>query len=205
MKTERLTVGPIQTNCYLLLDEDTGTAAVIDPGAEPDAILARLNATGCRAALILLTHGHFDHIGGVARVKAVTGAPVYAAEAERALLLSSAANLSSSFGSAGVTVIPDRLLRDGETFTLGGLTFTMTLTPGHTAGSCCYRCGDTLFSGDTLFCGSCGRIDFPTGSAADMNASLAKLFALPGDCRVFPGHGPGTYLSAERRQQGGRL
>lgn len=198
MKILSQTVGAIGTNCYLLCDEKAGVAAMIDPGAEPEKILSLLEKSGCRAQMILLTHGHFDHIGAAAAVRAATHAPLFAAAPEKDLLQSAAKNLSVSIGGSACTLSPDRLLADGEEIALGSLRLTTLFTPGHTAGCCCFIGEGFIFSGDTLFAGACGRTDLPTSSPAAMQASLRRLFALEGEYTVYPGHGGATTLSAER-------
>lgn len=196
----RLLVGPIATNCYILCDPESGKAAVIDPGFEAPRILAELKATGCRAACILLTHGHADHMSAAGEVQAATGAPLAVFEGELPLLADPVANLHNSFsGTPFVPLTPQVRFPDGGILRVGGLTLRALHTPGHTAGSCVLLCGHTMFAGDTLFCEGAGRTDLPTGSAADMARSLRRLAALEGDYRVLPGHGPATTLAHERR------
>ena len=189
MKLTSLTVGSIGTNCYILYNETTKAAVVIDPSDEATLVEARIEALGLQVQAILLTHGHFDHGGDVARIRKRTGAPVYLHPADRAL---------PSWLTHGLTA--DRDLADGDELELAGMVFTVLHTPGHTPGSVCFLCGDLLFAGDTLFAGSCGRTDLPGGSGADMLRSLRRLAELDGDYRVFPGHGEETTLERERRR-----
>ena len=188
MKLTSLTAGSIGTNCYMLYDEATLEAVVIDPGDEAELAEARIRALGLQVRAILLTHGHFDHGGDAERIRRLSGAPVYLHPADRAL---------PSWLTHGLTA--DRELADGDELDLAGMVFTVLHTPGHTPGSVCFLCGDLLFAGDTLFAGSCGRTDLPGGSGADMLRSLRRLAELDGDYRVFPGHGEETTLERERR------
>ena len=190
MNIKTMQVGPLGTNCYLLEDEASGGAAVIDPGGDGGRILARAQADGVAIRLILLTHAHFDHTGGVAELhRALPEAPVYLHPADAALLG------SDVFPSLGAPTVP---YGDGDVVKLGSLDILVLHTPGHTPGGVCLLVGDALFTGDTLFQGSMGRIDFEGGSYEDIMASLARLARLPGDFRVFPGHmGPST-LERER-------
>ena len=187
MKLTSLTQGSIGTNCYLLYDEDTKSAVVIDPGDDASLAKARIKALGLKVRGILLTHGHFDHGGDVDRIRKLTGAPVYLHPADRAL---------PSWLTHGLTA--DEELHEGDELDFDGLRFKVLHTPGHTPGSVCFLCGDLLFSGDTLFAGSCGRTDLPGGSWKDMTASLRRLAELEGDYTVLPGHEESTTLSAER-------
>ena len=186
-KLTALTVGSIGTNCYIVYDETSKAAVVIDPGDEAALVEARIKALGLRVLAILLTHGHFDHGGDVARIRRRTGAPVYLHPADRAL---------PSWLTHGLRA--DRSYDEGDEPEFEGLRFRVLHTPGHTPGGVCLLCGDWLFAGDTLFAGSCGRTDLPGGSWQQMAASLRRLAALPGDYKVFPGHGEQTTLSAER-------
>lgn len=188
MKYEVLTLGAYQTNCYLCWDEQTKRCAILDPGYEPDTILRALDRLDLTAGMILLTHGHFDHVGAVRPLADALGVPVWICEKETAL---------PKRLTAGELFYTDAY-KDGDTVSLDGLRFSVLETPGHTPGSVCLRCGDLLFAGDTLFAGSCGRTDLPGGSMAQMTASLRRLGALPGDCTVLPGHGPASALSVER-------
>jgi len=188
MKLTSLTAGSIGTNCYILYDEATLDAVVIDPSDEAALAEARIQALGLRVRAILLTHGHFDHGGDVERIRRRTGAPVYLHPADTAL---------PSWLTHGVTHTDE--LSDGEELDLAGMRFRVLHTPGHTPGSVCFLCGELLFAGDTLFAGSCGRTDLPGGSGADMMRSLRRLAELPGDYRVLPGHGEETALERERR------
>lgn len=199
MSIERLRVGPIGTNCYILCDPAARRAAVIDPGFEAGRVLAALRKTGCAADYVILTHGHADHMTEAGAVLRAAGAQLAVFEAELPLLRDPAANLYYSFsGGAFTPLCPQVLLPDGGALRVGDLTVKALHTPGHTAGSCVLLCGGVMFAGDTLFREGAGRTDMPTGSAADLCRSLRRLAALPGDWRVLPGHGPETTLAHER-------
>ena len=188
MTVTSLPVGSIGTNCYLLYDEATRDAAVIDPGDNAKPVAARIRELGLNVRAILLTHGHFDHCGDVKRIRKLTGAPVYVHPADRGMPLPLRRGLEA-----------DRDLAEGDVLDLAGTQLKVLHTPGHTPGSVCFLCGDLLFSGDTLFEGSCGRTDFPGGSWPEMLASLRRLAELEGDYKVYPGHGEETTLEQERR------
>lgn len=191
--------GEIEENAYLITDADTGAAALIDPGlAEPiRPALAQLPGGALR--MILLTHGHFDHIGGAAALAREAHVPVYCHERELPRLTQPEGTLAPMFGLP-LTVPSDVApLRTGQRIALGNTTLTVLHTPGHTPGSICFDEGSMLFSGDTLFCGGEGRTDFPGGSASQMADSLRRLALLDGDRLVYPGHGGRTTLSQERR------
>ena len=191
MKIKIMHVGELGTNCYLLEDETTNAAAIIDPGGEGERVLAQVQADGMEVKLILLTHAHFDHTGGVAALhKALPDVPVYLHPADAALLG------TNVFPAIGVPTVP---YNEGDTLTLGSLTISVLHTPGHTPGGVCLKVEDALFTGDTLFQGSMGRTDFPGGSYDEIMASLKRLGQLPGDCHVLPGHMGTSSLEAERR------
>ncbi len=200
MKIESLTVGPVETNVYLLEQED-GSCLVCDPGDEAEYIADYLEKHALKASAILLTHGHFDHIGAVNALKDKLALPVYACAEEIRLLADPGLNCSV-MTEESLSVSADRILHDLETVTLDGFSFQMLHTPGHTAGSCCYYfpAEKILISGDTLFCGSYGRTDLPTGSNADIAGSVVKLLSsLDPDTKVYPGHGPATDIAYERQ------
>lgn len=180
-----LPVGYLQTNCYLLSGPEG--YLVIDPGAQADTVLDHLGHR--KLAAILLTHGHFDHVGAVRDLAAETGCPVYLCEKDLSLppaLTSGPLYYTHTYG-------------EGDNLTIAGLTFQVLHTPGHTPGSVCLRFGDNLFAGDTLFAGSCGRTDFPGGDSAVMAQSLRRLAQLEGNPRIWPGHGESTTLDEELR------
>jgi glyoxylase-like metal-dependent hydrolase (beta-lactamase superfamily II) len=186
MEIIQMPVGDYQTNCFLVWQEGREDCILIDPGYLPEEILGVVRQQGKTVAAILLTHGHFDHVGGVKKIAKETGCAVYLREEENNL---------PPFMTAGALYSTDSY---AETITVAGLTFTVLHTPGHTPGSVCLICEDTIFAGDTLFAGSCGRTDFPGSNPGDMKKSLQKLYALPGDYRVFSGHGEDTTLQHER-------
>ena len=174
-----LPLGDYQTNCYLIREEGSDTCCILDPGFTPEIVMAFLREHSMTPEAILLTHGHFDHVGGVRELVAEYGCPVYLCTEDCAM---------PPMLTAG-PLYYTHAYREGDTLHLAGLT----------PGSVCLLCQDALFSGDTLFAGSCGRTDLPGGSAPQIRRSLARLAALPGDYRVFPGHGPATTLSEERQ------
>ena len=186
MNLHRLTVGPLQTNCYLVADE-SGVCAVIDPGDEPEKILAYAREHGLRICAVLLTHGHFDHVGGVRAIAQATACPVWMHEKD--LTLRTAMTIAAPYYTD--------FYAEGDEVAVGSLRFLVMETPGHTPGSVCLLCENTLFTGDTLFAGSCGRTDLG-GNAQDMRRSLARLAAIRENYTVCPGHGAGSTLEAER-------
>lgn len=196
MKLDSLAVGLIGTNCYLLWDETAGNAAaIVDPGGSADQILAKIKQNNLDVKMILLTHGHFDHVLGVPDILAAyPGLPVYITETDYP-----EARDGGQFGYSMGEVASVRFYDEGDTVELGHLKIDILRTPGHTPGSVTLRVEDVLFTGDTLFRGSCGRTDFPGGSFGDMQRSLKRLADLPGDYRVYPGHEGSSTLDYERK------
>mgnify|MGYP005861772809 CR=1 FL=1 len=197
MNVRRLTVGPLDTNCWLVDDGAGGPMLVIDPADEPSVILEAID--GAHVAGVVLTHGHFDHLAAARDVLAVTGAPLLVHEADAESITSAHGTGGALFGFEVSAPAADRLLRDGDRLDAGSLSLTVLHTPGHTPGCVCLYTGGHLFSGDTLFSGSIGRTDFPGGDMDAMSRSVARLAGLPDDTRVHPGHGPETTIARERR------
>lgn len=202
MKIERMVLGQIQTNCYVVINEATKETIVIDPADRPDAVLRKAVDEGLKLKAIFLTHGHADHMLGVPELKAKLGLPVYACEAERELLADPEQNLSQALFRKSVAFAADVWVKDEEEIEAAGMKFRVLATPGHTPGGCCYYSAEAgvLFSGDTLFAGSVGRTDFPGGSmSALMHSIREKLVPLPDETRVYPGHMEESTIGAERR------
>ena len=192
MDIRMLQVGPIGTNCYLLCDETEKLCAVVDPGGDAARVAAAVADTGCAPCAILLTHGHYDHTGGVAELRAKwPDVPVYLNRRDQ---YEGDAYLQQLFPP----VPGARDYDEGDTIQVGGLTVDVMATPGHSEGSVTLRCGDVLLCGDTLFAGSCGRTDFPGGSVKKIMASLKRLGSLEGDLQVYPGHMETSTLDQER-------
>ena len=189
IKIRTLPLGAYQTNTYLVWEENSPTCLVIDPGYEPDTILDEAKKLGKEITAVLLTHGHFDHVGGVKELAAETGCPVYLHEAE----------LSMPPQMTAGPLFYTNTYGEGDFVEAAGLSFKVLHTPGHTPGSICLLCENAMFSGDTLFWGSCGRTDLPGGSWATIRKSLLRLAELSGDYDVYPGHGDATTLSFERK------
>ena len=183
-----LTLGAYETNCYILWADGSDRCVVIDPGYEPETVLAQVAKTGKALEAILLTHGHFDHVGAVREIFGKTDCDVYLCPADREM---------PEEMTAG-PLCYTHSYQEGDVLTLAGLTIRVLHTPGHTPGSVCLMAEDTLFTGDTLFAGSCGRTDLPGGDWPAILNSLRRLKVLQNDYTVYPGHGGSTTLAEEK-------
>ncbi|MFC1920676.1 MBL fold metallo-hydrolase [Chloroflexota bacterium] len=199
MIIEKFEIMPFGTNCYIVGDEESKIGLVIDPAAEPDKIVKRVEELGLKIEFILLTHSHPDHIGGIKGVKDATGAQVAIHEAEAGSLEGrSGGGMGFGFSSGG-TAPADWLLKGGEAIDVGDLHFLVQHTPGHSPGGICLVGEGVVFSGDTLFNFGIGRYDFPGSSGQQLMESICtKLMVLPDDTAVYPGHGPHSTIGAER-------
>ena len=206
MKTKNIKVinkvlGLVSTNCYFAVNITTNQVIIIDPADSPEVIKNVIAMNGYKPEAILLTHGHFDHILAAEAIKSEYNIPVYAGSAEKRLLEDAESNLSDSYG-IGVAISADIYAEDDAILDIAGFTIKVLHTPGHTVGSVCYYfvADDVLFSGDTLFCESVGRTDFPTGSGATLVKSIKeKLLILPENTVVYPGHGESTSVGYEKQ------
>ena len=192
-----LPLGSYQTNCYIVYEETAKSCAVIDPGYTPERVLDFVGKLGLTVDAVLLTHGHFDHVGGVETIVKATNCALWMRESDYTQFKNPQNDFFYPIHDCDFTEV--QFCENDEIIQAGGLTFTVMETPGHTWGSVCFRCEDALFSGDTLFAGSCGRTDFPGGSWDQMMTSLVRLANLPGDLSVLSGHGEGSTMDAERR------
>ncbi|MCR4721125.1 MAG: MBL fold metallo-hydrolase [Lachnospiraceae bacterium] len=201
MQIVKRTVGDVETNCYVVVNKSLGECFIVDPGDEEEILFDAIEETKAIPKAILLTHGHFDHIYSVEPIAKKYGIPVYASEKEAALLAEPEMNCSAYYGRE-VSVIPENYIEDGDVFEVAGFKIKGIYTPGHTKGSMCFYIEDehTLFSGDTLFKGSVGRTDLPTGNTHLLLESLRdKIIVLPPETLIYPGHGPETELGYEKR------
>lgn len=199
MKYEIVVVGALETNCYLVYCEETRACAVVDPGADPERIVAAIAGLELEPAVVLNTHGHVDHIGGNGDILRKYGVPLAMHAADTGMLrVSDNIELSLLLGARD-SPPPDRLLADGDEVAVGNTSLRVIHTPGHTPGSVGFLHGGVLFSGDTLFCGGVGRTDLPGGSWKDLERSIReRILSLPGETVVLPGHGPRTTVEQER-------
>lgn len=202
MRVKTLVVGMVGTNCYLVYDEETKRAVILDPGDNADRISGECKKLGLNPEAILLTHGHFDHIMAAKALKERWNARIVAAEKEVEVLTDCDKNLVTNYYRTPFTLTPDVTVKEGEVFEAAGFSFRVLETPGHTIGSCCYyaESEEVLFSGDTLFQMSYGRVDFPTGSSGDMVRSVKRLLSsLPETVMVYPGHMDATSIGFEKK------
>lgn len=202
MKVTKIVLGDLQTNCYIAVDELSGIGAVIDPAVCTSDLIRLIENSGMtKLAYILLTHGHGDHILGVYDLKQkYPNAQVVIHADDDICLTSSACALVDDWGGVFHPMHADRCVNDGDALWLGGTEINVMSTPGHTPGSICYlTSSNIMFSGDTLFCRTCGRTDLFRGNHNDMLESIQKLGKTKGDYIVYPGHGPSTTLDAERK------
>lgn len=200
IKIGRMTLGVCATNCYFLYKEGSQQVVFVDPGDRGADIYEALKRKGLSVAAILLTHGHFDHIWGAQKLRELSGARIYALDAEKVVCQDAYVNVSAQAGRKA-TIDPDEWLTDGQELSLADISIRVIATPGHTIGSCCYYVEEAgfLIAGDTLFAGSVGRTDFPTGSMSRLIRSIKeKLFLLPDETKVYPGHGEETTIGAEK-------
>lgn len=204
MILERYVVGNLQTNCYLVADQATGLAVVIDPGGSADRIASRLKEQGLKLEAILNTHGHFDHVLDAWTLKDLAGGKIYIHEKDKFLLNDNKTGLRAMFAPSlsSIKGDVDCWYRQGDVLEFGPITMEVIETPGHTPGHISLYLPDRnlIFVGDTLFAGSIGRTDFPGGDYDQLIRSVkTKLFPLKGETRVYPGHGPDTTIEQEQR------
>ncbi len=197
---ELIPAGYMETNCYVVWEDKSADAIIIDPGGSSDAIIGFIAENKLHPIMIVNTHSHADHIGANLILKNEYNCPILIHSAEAAHLTDANLNLSAFIGfTEPISAPPERLLNDGDTIQLGNSSFKVIHTPGHTPGGICLYNGSILFSGDTLFAGSIGRTDFPGGSFEQLIESIkVKLMALPDEVKVYPGHGPSTTIGIER-------
>ena len=193
MKIDTLILGPLSTNCYIVYNEGSEQALVIDPAAEPDRIMAALD--GKKPAAVLLTHGHFDHTGALS---AFADTPIYIHPADDVMLSDGYWSLADSFRDRAPRPAATSFVQEGMKLRLADLDIRVMHLPGHTLGSVAYAIGDVLFTGDTLFQGSYGRTDFPGGNLDALSRSLRRLLQSEKNWIVCPGHGEPTNILAER-------
>ncbi len=201
MKIEQYCVGQVQTNCYFAINEKTQEMVVIDPGDFAQLLEEKIKQKGLKPKAVLLTHGHFDHAMAAQELAGIFGVKIYAHEAEKETLEQSGLNASGMIGRRD-SYQADVFVKDGQVLQLAGMDLKVLHTPGHTEGGCCFYSEEekVLFSGDTLFCQSVGRTDFPRGSMSQLIRSIRdKLLPLPDDVKVYPGHMGVTTIGMERR------
>lgn len=189
LQVHTLVLGDYETNCYMVYRQENDECVIIDPGYEPQRVLTAAETMGLTIRAILLTHGHFDHVGAVRDIFADTDCDIY--------LCPDDCRMPEAMTAGPLCYTCS--MSEGDTLSLAGLDFQVLHTPGHTPGSVCLRCENALFAGDTLFAGSCGRTDLPCGSWQALRTSLARLAALEDELIVYPGHGEATTLGAEKQ------
>ena len=196
LKIHTLPLGAYQTNTYIVYADHAKTCAIIDPGYEAQTILSKVRELGLEVEAVLLTHGHFDHVGAVEEIVSATKCKLWMAESDWSQFPNPVT--AYFYPIANCDFCEVNFCEDGETIHAGGLTFQVISTPGHPHGSVCYLCEPVMFSGDTLFAGSCGRTDLPGGDSKFLRASLERLGELKENYTVYPGHGESTTLAWEK-------
>ena len=193
--------GPLMANCYLVIDEESKKGFIVDPGGFDQVLRKTIDDETIELVYIILTHGHSDHIEGVPEYKRLfPDAKVVCAEDERPMLADPHLNFTGFMGRGGLSLEPDVTVKEGDLITVGNMSFKVLMTPGHTPGGMCLYGEGVLFSGDTLFRASIGRTDFPGGSYGQIIDSIQrKLFVLPDETRVFPGHEGETTIGYEKK------
>lgn len=200
MILEILTVGALETNCYILGDEKTKQAVIIDPGGDFEIIEEHLKKLKLKVQYIILTHGHVDHIGALGELKKATQAEILIHSKDSAMLYDPNQNLSIFSGDKIIPIKADKLLEEGDIIQCGGIKLEVLHTPGHTPGGISLLTDKMIFTGDSLFCGSIGRTDFPGSSFQKLIKSIKdKLLSKDDDFIIYPGHGPSSTIGEERK------
>lgn len=200
MIIRKLVVGPLQENCYIVGDDRTREAIVIDPGDEPDRIVETIKEDKLNVSTIVCTHGHFDHLGAIGDIKRETGAKVLIHNDD--LFIFKTARQQAALWGFEIDDMPDpdETVKEGDIIRVGNLVFKFIHTPGHSPGSICLYGEGVVFTGDTLFQDSVGRTDLPGGNMEKLKESFKRLLNLPDEIVVFPGHGPDTTIGRERQE-----
>lgn len=200
MKIKRFVVGPLESNCFLIMDEISRECFVTDPGDEPDTILEFIRENQLSVKYLICTHAHFDHVGALSDMAKETHARIVLHEAELPIYESSEEHASMWGFDIAPLPRPELFVNDGDVISIGNLRFEILHTPGHSPGSISIYGEGILITGDTLFAGSVGRTDLPGGDTVKLKASFRRLMSLPDRVRVLPGHGPETTIGHERME-----
>lgn len=198
MKFERLPLGIYQANCYVIYDGSNSESAIIDPGGDFDILREFIEKNKLTVKYIILTHAHADHIGALTELQNYSNAKVCIHEYDSEALQDCSINLSSMMGKNKIEMMPDIILHDTDELQINNTLLEIIHTPGHTKGSICIKCGEIIFTGDTLFAGSIGRTDLAGGSYDDIIKSLHKITRYSDTALVYPGHGPSSKLETEK-------
>jgi glyoxylase-like metal-dependent hydrolase (beta-lactamase superfamily II) len=198
MKIENIVVGPLQVNCFIVYDEESLDAMVIDPGDDAGKIIRFIEDNKLLVSRIVCTHAHFDHIGAVRELKDKTGAPVLLNKGDVDIFMRADSQASLWGFQLEQPAEPDIYLSNGDEIAFGKLRFKVLHTPGHSPGGICLYGEGVIFTGDTIFAGSVGRTDFPGGSISELKRSFSGILSLPPETRIFPGHGPLTTVKKEK-------
>jgi glyoxylase-like metal-dependent hydrolase (beta-lactamase superfamily II) len=200
MLIKNIVVGPLEVNCFIVADESSKKAMVIDPGDEPDRIIAVIKENDLDVEYIVCTHGHFDHVGAVGDIRKETGAK-FLMHRDELEIYAAAKDMAAFWGfEMGDLAEPDGFVKEGDMIKVGNLSFEIFHTPGHSPGGICLYGEGIVISGDTLFAGSVGRTDFHGGSMAKLKESFKRLMSLPEDTKALCGHGPDTVIGFEKRE-----